>query len=480
MKRRGLLHSSLLMVAARVLSAAGSFLLFWIISQDNATQLGAFRTIFVFFLVCDFLPLLGMNQYIIREISLHHHHGREIFLSGIFFAGLTCLLIIFGLITTAYYGQYSQNVISGIYIVAWSIPATAIVLCCQSVLVGTGAGASFGLLQGGEVIIRTLIGGSLFVFNSDILTIFYCFTIIRWLSLIPYLHKTKLLLSQGKWGFQKKFITNFLNHVPSFSGILFLFLILRFAPQLMVPWMCGDLGAGYFALTYQFLDLLLLVPTALTINLMPILAIRAQQSTQHLATSSVQTLKLLTFLLFPVILFIGIKAKPILLLIFGPEYEPAALLLSITICTSLIMAWDQVFSTAMVAAKKQTTDLLTLAIASGGMLVMLFTLIPRYGVLGAAIAFTAGSTLLILTRFVLFYITIAPINLFGALWRYLLTGTLMAVVLVLTNQNLFISALLAIGLYGGGLFLLGGFARSEIATLVTILKRPETNKEVTA
>lgn len=480
MKKRGILHSSLLMVTARILSAAGSFILFWVISQDNATQLGAFRTIFVFFLVCDFLPLLGMNQYIIREISLQQQHGREIFSSGLFFSGLTCLLIIPGLIITAYFGSYSPTVASGIYIVAWSIPATAIALCCQSVLVGTGEGASFGLLQGGEVIIRTLIGGCLFLFNADILLIFYCFTFIRWLSLIPYLKKMKQLLSQGKWGFQKEFITHFFSHVPSFAGILLLFLVLRFSPQLAVPWMCGDLEAGYFSLIYQFLDLLLLVPTALTINLMPLLAMRARQSTEALTTTSTQTLKLLTFLLIPAVLFIGIKAKPILLLIFGSQYEPATLLLSITICTSLIMAWDQVFSTAMIAAKKQSIDLLTLAIASCGMLILLFILIHRYNVLGAAIAFMTGSILLITTRLILFYTTISPLHLTRSLWRYFLTGTITASVLIVTNQNLVISALLSIILYAGGLFLLGGFSKTEVQSLLAVLKRPETTEEVTA
>ena len=474
MEKPGLLRSSLLMVAARILSAVGSFTLFWLISQENVAQLGAFRTVFVFFLVCDFLPLLGMNQYIIREISLRREQGRAIFSSGFLFTTLTSLLIIPVLVAIALFGKYSPLVSSGILIVAASVPATAIALCCQSVLVGTGDGASFGFLQGAEIVLRTMIGGVLFLFSPDIIAIFYCFALIRWLSLIPYLKKMILLLPEGSWKFNAPFIREFFTHVPSFAGILLFFLVVRFAPQLMVPWMVGDKGAGYFALIYQFLDLLLLVPTALTINLMPILAVQAGKSTTDLAKTSLQSLKLVTILLLPAVLFVGIKAEPILTLIFGPQYSHAAPLLSITIGSGLIMAWDQVFSTAMIAAKQQKIDLITLAIGATCMMILLYTLIFQYGILGAAIAFIAGMTLLILSRIVFFIQIISPLNLFIHLWRYGVAGCIMSIGLLYFHGNLFLSAILAGSLYVGSLFLQGSLTKKELLNLVVLLRKQET------
>ncbi len=473
MEKPGLLRSSLLMVAARILSAVGSFALFWLISQENVAQLGAFRTVFVFFLVCDFLPLLGMNQYIIREISLRRKQGRAIFSSGFLFTCLTCLFIIPVLVAIALFGKYSPQVSSGILIVAASVPATAVALCCQSVLVGTGDGASFGLLQGGEIILRTMIGGTLFLLSPDIITIFYCFALIRWLSLIPYLKKIILLLPEGSWKFRAPFIREFFTHVPSFAGILLFFLVLRFAPQLMVPWMVGDKGAGYFALIYQFLDLLLLVPTALTINLMPVLAVQAGKSTKDLAKTSLQSLKLVTILLLPAVLFIGIKAEPILVCIFGPQYSPVAPLLSITIGSGLIMAWDQVFSTAMVAAKQQKLDLLTLAVAGSGMMILLYILILRYGILGAALAFISGMTLLIICRISFFIHIISPLNLLTHLWRYCAAGCIMAIGLFFFRGNLFFSIILAGILYLGSLFLQGSLTKKELLSLLVLLRKNE-------
>jgi len=473
MEKPGLLRSSLLMVAARILSAVGSFTLFWIISQENVAQLGAFRTVFVFFLACDFLPLLGMNQYIIREISLLRKQGRAIFASGFLFTCLTSLFIIPVLIAVALFGRYSPQVSSGILIVAASVPATAVALCCQSVLIGTGDGASFGFLQGGEIILRTVIGGALFLLSSDIITIFYCFALIRWLSLIPYLKKIILLLPEGSWKFRSQFVREFFIHVPSFAGIMLFFLVIRFSPQLMVPWMVGDTGAGYFALIYQFLDLLLLVPTALTINLMPVLAVQAGRSSRALEETSLQSLKLVTILLLPAVLFIGIKAESILVLIFGPQYRPAAPLLSITIGSGLIMAWDQVFSTAMVAAKQQKLDLITLAVAGSGMLLLLYIFILRYAVLGAAIAFIFGMTLLIICRISFFIHIISPINLLTHLWRYCAAGCIMATGLFFFHGNLFSSIIIAGGLYLGSLFLQGSLTKNELLSLTALLRRDE-------
>ncbi|MDD3813730.1 MAG: polysaccharide biosynthesis C-terminal domain-containing protein [Desulfocapsaceae bacterium] len=476
MKEKGLLQSSFLMVTARILSAGGSFVLFWIISQNNVAQLGAFRTIFIFFLVCDFIPLLGMHQYIIREISLRPHQGREIFSSALLFTGLTGLFVISALVATALWGNYSQEVSSGLFIIALSIPATGIVLCCQSVLVAAGDGASFGLYQGGEVIIRTLISLIVFLVTPDILSIFYCFILVRWLSLLPYLKKIQPILSHGKWGYDLAFTREFLHQVPAFAGILLFFLCLRFSPQLMVPLMRGDVSAGYFAIIYQFLDLLLLIPTALTINLMPMLTSRAHHSIDELTATLMQTMKLMTALLLPTVLFVSIKAKPIIEFIFGPKYEPAEVLLSITIGAALIMTWDLIFSTAMIAAKKQKTDLLTLAISSGTMVLLLYPLILYYDIKGAAIAFMAGSTVLILTRFLLFSITISRFNPIRATWRYFLAGSGMAMVLFFTNQNLFLSIVMAIGFYGGILFLLGSLKQAEINDLLIIFKKEESSK----
>ena len=59
-----------MLISARVIASAGAFILFWVISQISVGQLGGFRTFFVFFIFTEFIPLLGMQQYVIREISV--------------------------------------------------------------------------------------------------------------------------------------------------------------------------------------------------------------------------------------------------------------------------------------------------------------------------------------------------------------------------------------------------------------------------
>jgi O-antigen/teichoic acid export membrane protein len=209
---------------------------------------------------------------------------------------------------------------------------------------------------------------------------------------------------------------------------------------------------------------------------MPRLAYRAHQSLEDLTTTLMQTMKLMTAILLPTVFFVSIKAKPIVELIFGPKYEPAEVLLSITIGAALIMTWDLIFSTAMIAAKKQKIDLLVLAISSGTMVLLLYPLILYYDIKGAAIALMAGSTVLILTRFFLFSITISRFNPIRATWRYFLAASGMAMVLFFTNQNLFLSIMMAIGFYGSILFLLGGLKQAEIDDFFIIFKKEEASK----
>ena len=56
----GLVSGSVLVTTARVVSAACAFVLLWFISQESVAQLGAFRTLFVFFLVVEFLEQLHL------------------------------------------------------------------------------------------------------------------------------------------------------------------------------------------------------------------------------------------------------------------------------------------------------------------------------------------------------------------------------------------------------------------------------------
>ena len=106
----GVAGGSLMLIAARVIASACAFILFWVISQISVGQLGAFRTIFVFFIFTEFLPLMGMQQYVIREISVLSGQIKRFIFHAFIFSLIIALVIIAGLLAVAIFGNYSSLV----------------------------------------------------------------------------------------------------------------------------------------------------------------------------------------------------------------------------------------------------------------------------------------------------------------------------------------------------------------------------------
>ncbi len=157
--RSGPLLNSLTQVAARTLGAASSLILSWLIARHSAGELGVFRTLFSYLLVGDFVALLGMQTYVMREVSLHPQNVKKQGLHALIFAQLVALVGVILMIGLAFFGRgYSQTIRQGLFFVAGSLPATATSLVGMAILIGLGRAPTCSFIQGTEAVVRTLAG----------------------------------------------------------------------------------------------------------------------------------------------------------------------------------------------------------------------------------------------------------------------------------------------------------------------------------
>jgi O-antigen/teichoic acid export membrane protein len=398
----GILRGSFSLTLVRIASSGCAFLLFWFVARSSAGDLGAFRTIFVFFLLTEFLPLLGMNQFLIREVSLNTARVRHYLLHGGLFAMAVSVLVMLGLAGLALRGGYSHVISSGLLLISAAMPATAIVLCCQSILVGQGLAATMGLLQGAETLLRTTGGIAVLLAGGTVIEVAAVMTAARWLMLWPcWRALAGLMRPDEPWRLESAFVREFMGQTPLFAAIMCLYLVIRYAAQIMLPRISGDSAAGYFAVGYQILDIAVLLPTAFAITLMPLFARTARLSMPALADTCGHAVRAILFVTAPCCMLIFFAAGPLIGLIFGARYAPSVPVLRTIIWACAIMAVDQVMSTALIAAGRQRIDLLTLAAGSAGMAAALGLLIPRGAELGAAQGLLAGMLLVIAVRWAL-------------------------------------------------------------------------------
>ena len=451
---------------ARIVSAVCAFALFWFVSRQSVAQLGAFRTLFVYFLMVEFLPLLGMNQFVIREIAKTPDRINDYLLHSFLFSLIVSLGVAGCLAAVSVSGGYSPIVARGLLLLVAAVPATAAVLCLQSVLVAVGRGGEMGAVQAIEAVTRTAAGFVLIVVRPDILWVIAGFVVIRWLVVAAYWRRIRPMTRLHPWRISSGLMKTFFRTTPPFAGILLLFLAIRFAGQMMVPWMAGDEAAGFFAIAYQFLDLILLAPTAFAINLMPLLSRRAVRSLSEMNRTGGQAMKLMAALIVPVTVLIFVHGREIILLIFGPRYAPAVLPVRIAVWSGLTFTLDQILSITLIAAGRQRTDLAALAVGALVTVAAMFVLISRYGVTGAAAGLLVGTSCLFAARYALYHFTLYPFPLPAILWRPLLAGGWMAAVmefLTVIRAGIMISGPAGVGVYFLMLYLLGYLRPEERA-----------------
>ncbi|HXC01285.1 MAG TPA: polysaccharide biosynthesis C-terminal domain-containing protein [Opitutaceae bacterium] len=472
--RAGPLLNSLTQVGARTLGAISSLVLSWLIARHSAGELGVFRTLFSYLLMGDFVALLGMQTYVMREVSLHPQNVKKHGLHALIFAQLVALAGVVLMIGLAFFGHgYSRTIGHGLFFVAGSLPATAASLVGVSILVGLGRAPICSFIQGTETAVRTLVGIVLVVLGYGIVPVIGAMCIIRLLLPVAYWFVVKPSFSDEPGKVDWSFFRNFLGQVPIFAGITSLAMVLRFAAPLTLPWMLNDAAAGQFGAAFIFIDLVMMVPTKLTINLMPVLARKSREKGSALNESCRQGIKAMAMGVLPISAILAVVAPPMFASVFPGKttYAISATVLQVVIWTCCLQSIDQVLSAAIVAKGKQHIDLQTLSIGATSMILLLAILVPLFGIMGAAFAVLGAIAFQLVVRFILVGRQIGALRPFELLWRPVLaTIAAMAAAMVMTRIHWLVGAAAGGLAYGATLGMLGAFARGECDDMMRLLQ----------
>lgn len=463
-KSSGLALNSLSQVGVRLGASFCALALTWLIARRSPEDLGVFRTLFVYFLMCEFVPLLGMQTYLFREISVCPEKTRAHALHALVFALAVSGLGMCGLAGVAAAGIYSENISTGLLLVAASFPPTAASLVGLSVLVGTGRTTHFSLVQGAETLVRTVLGVGLILAGANILWTLAGVIAARWLVVPAYWVCIRSVLPPGRWMFSWLEFKAFVQRVPTYAGITLLSIVTRFGAPALIPFILDDQAAGLFAAAYVFVDLALMVPTALSTNLIPVFAKRSEESVPALAQASAQGLALMATGLLPVAAIMAVISVPLFETIYpGQEtYRISGIILQSLIWTCVFQAMDQILASAIIARGKPEVDLRTVLCGALILCSVLAGALLSFGVKGAGFAVALSMGLSFVVRFVLVSRHIPGIHVIDALWRPLLATALTSLATFgLSSVHWIAAAAGGAATYLGVLALLGAFRPRE-------------------
>jgi O-antigen/teichoic acid export membrane protein len=161
---------------------------------------------------------------------------------------------------------------------------------------------------------------------------------------------------------------------------------------LVLPFVVGDEQTGLFAAALKVVDSLILVPAAIAAGAMPALTREAQKREGPVRERTLTSAALLGV---PGAVGLFVLAPDIVFLLFGPEYAEAGLALRLLAPALLLVFLNTVLLHALIALGRAPLLPRLTAARVGLACVCAPTLIPAFGISGAALGFTLSELLLL-------------------------------------------------------------------------------------
>lgn len=232
----------------------------------------------------------------------------------------------------------------------------------------------------------------------------------------------------------------------------------------------GTVEAGLFHAVYKIVNGFAYLAETVVQAVYPILSRQGASGDSH--DTYRLTLKYLVILSLPLIIAFGFFAEPIIRLVLGPKFLPAAWVMSVLGGALALLFISTLMERMLIAHGRQTASSVLTAISVAILVVLDIVLIPVHGALGAAVATLAAEGALVAIYHVYIVRRVSPRGVWGEVVRPALAAGLSCLALWgLGTAHPVLSALLGILAYLAGLFVLGTFSRAELAVVQECLRR---------
>ncbi len=268
-----------------------------------------------------------------------------------------------------------------------------------------------------------------------------------------------------------------LKYIVSLSIPFALFAVLQrlymYLDSVLLATLAGDKYVGLYQIAFKIIFALQFLPMAFMASLYPAFALYYKENKEQLSVSFERAINYLLIISVPISLGVFAIADKIIL-IFKPEYIEAVWPLKIVMLSLVFIFINFPIGAMLNACDRQKINTRNMALVLLFSVVINILLIPRYQALGASITVLVTNILMfILGIFVIPKIVkIRFAKLFSAFARVLISGLIMflAVLFFKEKINIFINIAISAIIYTGVLFLMGGFRKEDIASVLKSLK----------
>ena len=167
-----------------------------------------------------------------------------------------------------------------------------------------------------------------------------------------------------------------------------------YTDSILLSKLAGDVAVGLYSIPYKITYAFQFVPLALVAALYPRFSEYFEGNQGRLAYVFERGIKYLLIMVLPIVVGISLLAKDIVLSVYTAEYLNSIIPLQILLAGLIFSYVSFPIGAFLNACNRQTTQTVIVAIVLAVNVVLNIVLIPRLGVVGAAISALAGNILL--------------------------------------------------------------------------------------
>ncbi len=460
-------YNTIIAAGARIIGLALSLVILGFITRYlGQAGFGYYATILAFLYFFTILADLGLYSICLRDISRPRADEKKIASNAFtlrFFAGL----LVFSLAPlVAYFLPYPSPIKLGVLIGAvgfWLLSNNQVLM-----------GIFQKYLQMGKVALAELLGR---VFQLG-LVVFFIQQNLGFLFIISALVGGALVNFALVFFFSQKYIPISFQFDFSFwrnllkkslpLGLAIVFTMIYFKiDTVMLSLMKSPAEVGIYGLAYKFLETLIFFPAMFVGLVMPLMSKYAFSAREKFRKITQKTLEILLIFIVPMIVGTFFLSPQIVTLVAGQDFRLSAGVLNILIVATGIIFLGALFSNMIISLEKQKS--LTYIYGAGAAinLVTNFIFIPKYSYYGAAGTTVFTELIVTALMIVVLYQILGALPSFRSVFKYILAGLAMALSLYfLASWPLFILIILAVLVYFGILYLIGGISAKEVLALV--------------
>lgn len=384
---RKFLNNTLAISIAKGLQPIFNFVLSLAIGRLLGVKIfGAYATIFFILTIFQMLSSLGLKPYLTREVAKDRQSVSRYFTNGLILIFPISIINLFVMIEIVKMLRYEAVVVAPIMILSFSLVASGIADCLESILEGLQKIQAIAAVWLLEQFLRVLFSVIAIYSGYGLNEICVIFVIMRILN--PILLYLVLLkeIAPVHWQPDYETIKELIKSVKTFGPILISVAFYWQLDSILMSKILGLEEVGIYNAAFRLFRFFIIFVQSFMIVFYPMASDLFANHSDKFEMICKKSIFYLLILLLPFVVTMSIFSTQLIQLLWGPKYSGSALVLQVLIWCILPYAISKIFAYALLASNLQRFDLRINIAGTIIKLVLLIIMMKMYGYLGAAIA----------------------------------------------------------------------------------------------